>query len=139
MGLPDITFFAQLIIFIIAVFFLGSLIFKPFLHLMQIRHERIHGFMKASEEKLQLAKQKEKEYIEAIEKSYRSFESLTSQKLAQVESELKEKRIQFEKENQKKLLEFREQLHSIKNSVQKDLEQESQSLGNLIAQKFLHP
>ena len=106
---------------------------------MHLRHERIHGFMKASEEKLQLAKQKEKEYIEAIEKSYRNFESLTSQKLAQVESELKEKRIQFEKENQKKLLEFREQLHSIKNSVQKDLEQESQSLGNLIAQKFLHP
>lgn len=128
------TFFIQFAIVFVLFLFLSKVYFKPFLHLIELRHQKTVEDAKTAAQLTEKAEQKYKEYLAKLNSERQETRKIFDQMVMDAKKEeaviLQAARDEAKKITQETLESFEKQKASLKTQLQKDVEELSKSLVN---------
>lgn len=133
----NVTFFIQLVNFLILLAVLNLILYRPIRGILQQRRERLAGYLSDIERFTKGAEEKLKNYEEDLAKARvegskirNEFKALGTKEEQQIMAEAKQ-------EAQKKLEEVRADLNAQVEQAKKELYSEVETYANMVAEKVL--
>lgn len=133
----DVTFLLQLGLFLVLLVTLNGLLFKPFLRVMEARHDKIHGAAQDISHLLRSAEEDREAYLQRIREARAKAQAAREEVVSKGREEEREKLAAVRAEIADSLNQTRNQIQQQQAEARQALDGEVDALSRSLASKLL--
>ena len=137
MIVPDYTLFIQMIIFLVALFFLNKFLFKPMIQVLEERKSKTTGREIEAKRLEEESIEKERLYLEGVRKARNEMAEVKMQLRAEGLKVQRQKLDQARAEANGHLASFREELQTEREAARAELVEQAQALSRVAVSRIL--